>query len=80
MKPGGYPRPASSSAIAVLGVAEVRLNPRAVLGRQRRGFRERRAVSKRACVTAQVVDSGRQGREIDQDVGIGLAKRDRQRG
>ena len=64
------------SAISVPGAATLGLNPGAVLGRQRGGFRERRVVSKRACVTAEVVDSLHQYREIKQYVCVRLAKRD----
>ena len=65
-----------ASAVFVLGFATLALNPGAVLGRERRGFREWLVVSKRACVTAQAVYSVNQYREVDQYVWVGLAKRD----
>ena len=65
-----------ASAISVRGVATLGLSPGAVLGRERRGFGERRVVSRCACVTAQVIDSIHQYREIDQNVWVGLAQRD----
>jgi len=61
-------------AIFVLEVATLALNPGAVLGRERRRFRERLVVSKRACVTAQAVYWVHQYREVDQYVWVGLAK------